>query len=177
MSRKPPSRNRRRRFASRVERAQRRDADKRREANHDDKLARLERRCASLDRLLTKAEWELKAELRPATAEERPSLRAERVAELRERSATEQKRRERAERTRRQIRTRRRIAELRRDADEARRPAPRRRPRRASPRRVRPEDKQFVATYRKGGIAAGDPPLKIFDRDTGKTHFLVKDEK
>jgi hypothetical protein len=164
MTRKP-SKNRRRRFASRVERAQRRDEDKRRQANHDDKIARLERRVASLDRLLAKAEQELKAEQRTAAAprEERPSHREERVAGIRERIATARRRQERAERARRRTRTRRRIAALQREADTA--------------RRVRPEDKRYVATYRKGGIDAGDPPYKIFDKDTGKTHVLVNDEK
>lgn len=176
MTRKPPSRNRRRRFASRVERAQRRDADKRRQANYDDKEARLQRRVASLTHLLNKAEQELKSEQRPSRrASERPSAREARVAEIRERIAVARKRSERAERSelaerkRRRARTRQRIAELQRDAGDARRP---RRTRKPAP----PKGKRYVATYHKGDKAAGLPPFKILDKDTGKTHVLVDDE-
>jgi len=175
-----PSKNRRRRFASRVERAQRRDVDKTRQVDYDDQAARLERRVASLSRLLRKAELDLAAEERPSSRRvERPSSRREaRVADIRERIATERRRKERVARIQRRVRAKRRIAELQREADTARRPPSRKpAPRRAS-RKLAPaaKGKRYIATYHKGDKAAGKPPYKILDQETGKTHVLV-DEK
>ena len=179
MTRKP-SRSRRRRFASRVDDARRRDSDKRQEADYDDKAARLERRVASLSRLLQKAEQELVAEQRPPRRRpQRPSDRRKaRVADIRERIATERRRKERVARIQRRVRAKRRIAELQREADTARQPPSRKpAPRRAS-RKLAPaaKGKRYIATYHKGDKAAGKPPYKILDQETGKTHVLV-DEK
>ena len=179
MTRKP-SRSRRRRFASRVDDARRRDSDKRQEADYDDKAARLERRVASLSRLLQKAEQELVAEQRPPRRRpQRPSDRRKaRVADIRERIATERRRKERVARIQRRVRAKRRIAELQREADTARQPPSRKpAPRRAS-RKLAPaaKGKRYIATYRKGDKAAGKPPYKILDQKTGKTHVLVDDK-
>lgn len=181
-TRPPMSRARRRRLATRVERARSRTTDKRRVARRQDtEVERLERRVASLDRLLQKAERELRAEeraeRREASPERRPRPRPSqdvrerraRVREIRDRLERENDRRERVA-ARRPVR--RRAAEPVRPE---RRSAAPKRPIRRRPEEAKPVERKTAPPRREAKAQKREAAPKVIKTKSGKVLIRIDD--